>query len=708
MPAPPRRRAWPLAATVALLAACAAPAAATAAPDWAAPKLLPDDASSWQGPTALGVDAEGRATFGQLSITSISPVDTQARLLAALPGDPFAEQFGIGTGGGTAPAGVSLAVGADGSAAACLTEVVGSNPGTDPLRRRVLYRPAGATTWEAPAPLTQDTVRSGFYVECQPVVGPDGTAAVATRRTTVDAEPRRTQVFLTVHRPGGTWTAPQAVSGAGSTGYGNVVGVDTAGNVTIAWDERYAGNATASTADDLSSVKVATRAASNGVLGVAQTLTPEATRSAGAPRLAVGPDGTAVIGFQFNGSSATEYQAWGAARDGASGAWSAPQQLVSDAAASSVVTAVGVAPDRTQYLTYWRQATVSSDSQAGMIRRSPGGAFSGELGVGPKNTSYPDGGFAFLDNDAVFVFEDAIGAGGGDPGLHITEAIRWRAGAAAPDAARDLLPPGTDSQFGRVASDNQGGVFATFERYAAEFAPYGRTQVVAFDASPPRAVSVAVPATGTAGAAIAMAATFADLWSSVASTAWDFGDGTTGAGPSVGHTYAAPGTYTVTVTGVDPLGNARSVTRQISVGAPAPAGQGTTPVIDRTAPTIALTQPSCPKRLSRTRCAKRRAERARWRTLRGTVSDAGGSGVARVEVAIARRSGKRLYVLKSGRFRKGTAKAFPATVTRATVNGAAWSLRLPALARGTYLVRVRAVDGAGNASKLLARTLKLR
>jgi hypothetical protein len=50
--------------------------------------------------------------------------------------------------------------------------------------------------------------------------------------------------------------------------------------------------------------------------------------------------------------------------------------------------------------------------------------------------------------------------------------------------------------------------------------------------------------------------------------AWDFGDGTTAVGPSVEHSYAKGGAYTVTLTVTDRGGNVRSLTHAISVLGP--------------------------------------------------------------------------------------------------------------------------------------------
>jgi len=47
--------------------------------------------------------------------------------------------------------------------------------------------------------------------------------------------------------------------------------------------------------------------------------------------------------------------------------------------------------------------------------------------------------------------------------------------------------------------------------------------------------------------------------------AWDFGDGTKAKGASVSHTFAKPGTYTVSLTATDRGGNTSTVSRQIAV-----------------------------------------------------------------------------------------------------------------------------------------------
>jgi hypothetical protein len=300
---------------------------------------------------------------------------------------------------------------------------------------------------------------------------------------------------------------------------------------------------------------------------------------------------------------------------------------------------------------------------------------------------------AFAGSDAIMAWTGFTPGGGND----VIQSARWRAGAASADAFRDLdtLSGPVGIGTGSVVSDGDGGV-------GVFWATSTKVRVAAYDGGAPHTLSTGIPATGTAGAPVAMAASFVDLWSALgAPPSWTFGDGATGSGDSVAHSYAAPGTYAVTVRAHDVRGNERITTGTVTITAapgspppaPVPAGK------DITAPTVTLTLPKCARRLVRAPC-----------TITGKVADDRG-GALRVEVSVVRGAkgkGKKVLALAGAKLRQMTTSAASRAFVRGTVRGATWSLTLPKLRTGTWTVRVRATDAGGNVSHVVSRKITLR
>lgn len=86
---------------------------------------------------------------------------------------------------------------------------------------------------------------------------------------------------------------------------------------------------------------------------------------------------------------------------------------------------------------------------------------------------------------------------------------------------------------------------------------------------PPAARMTASPASGTAPIRVTFdGSTSSDPDGTISSHAWNFGDGTTGTGSIVDHTYSSPGTFTAVLTVTDNKGSAGSAQTTITVGPP--------------------------------------------------------------------------------------------------------------------------------------------
>jgi hypothetical protein len=655
--------------TAALIGTAAlAPATALAAPDWTPSQQVLTSTGPFAG-ASLGFADGGQALATQLEVFGLPPaaLQTRIRVLHRATGAAWTPELTIDSTAtaipGTTP---ELAVAPNGAAVIAWQELTGPAIG-GPSRTRAAYR-APAGSWEAP--VTMATVAGGATTNLVVAIAPNGTAAVLLEHPD-PADSANQQVDAITHGPGG-WSSVQRLSPAGQSAEYPTVAFDDAGTATAAWSQRFA-----STRYTIISRR---RSASTGLWNAVEDITgSDITKSYNRPRLGVGADGRAVVAFQ---SSLSPIDVFAATRGSGTSAWSPASRVVTSGTASSSPLAAGVAPDGASYILYKFQGLGSNQDGVGLLRAPSGGSWSAHARISSAGFTASQGGLAFRGADALAAWntDDSI------------EGTRWAAGAPAPEVFRTLAA--TNQGPTQVISDRDGSVVVAFTPSA------GTSDALAFDGGAPRLTGANVPASATAGTPTAMSAAFADAWSPLAAgPTWEFGDGATATGPAVSHTYSTPGSYTVTVHSADALGNDRAQTFGIAVSAAS----------DSVRPRVTLALPVCRKKLSKAACKRLRATRGAWRTLRGAVSDpAPSSGIARVEVTAYRKAGSSFLALSGKRFRTvKTRAAAERSVTRVSPKGGAWSLRLPALSKGTWTFRVQAVDRAGHVSRAAVRTVRL-
>lgn len=90
-------------------------------------------------------------------------------------------------------------------------------------------------------------------------------------------------------------------------------------------------------------------------------------------------------------------------------------------------------------------------------------------------------------------------------------------------------------------------------------------QSAGYDAAGPQLRSLSVPAAGNARQPLSFSVSPLDVWSAFGGTSWGFGDGNSASGTSATHTFANVGSYQVTLTSADSLGNTTSTSATISI-----------------------------------------------------------------------------------------------------------------------------------------------
>ena len=176
---------------------------------WSRPRALPE---GWFAPS-IAFDGAGRAVAAYTQVLSTSPVATRVAVADMRAADEWVDGFEINSTEGDIPYEITLGVGANGTAAACVTSRT-SMEATAKMRHRVVYRPAGGRTWEDPVEIVagSEIVASDVGVH----VAPNGLAVVvAARADGPQGDSQVGSVFVSAHPANGTWTIPQQVSTPG-------------------------------------------------------------------------------------------------------------------------------------------------------------------------------------------------------------------------------------------------------------------------------------------------------------------------------------------------------------------------------------------------------------------------------------------------------------------------------------------------------------
>jgi hypothetical protein len=279
--------------------------------------------------------------------------------------------------------------------------------------------------------------------------------------------------------------------------------------------------------------------------------------------------------------------------------------------------------------------TRSSGATLQASTRSDLGAFAAPTAIGPAAMGVTYfGGEVAIDPAGV-----AIATINGSNGLKSA-----RTAGASWNAVNDVATSGNPNA-AQIGADAQGNAAVAFSATNASFT--NSIMAAGFDGAGPRLDDIVFPANAATGQAFSYSVSPIDVWSTVASTAWAFGEGSSATGASGSFTYPAAGGFAATVTSTDSRGNQSSAVRNVTVsGAGGPGGGG-----DTTAPVFASARLT-----NKTFAVNRRGaaeQPASARAKRGTTFVYSLSEAGRVVFTIQRAlPGRRV----AGRCRKPTAR----------------------------------------------------
>ncbi len=496
-------------------------APALAAPGWLAPTNLSVGGEDGEGPqVAAGPQGEVVAIW-----ESDDGSDTSIETASRPPGGIWSAPTQL-TAPGLDAYDPEIAIGSQGEAIAIWARVDGGKP-----LIQAATRPVGGS-WSAGTNLStpgQQADRPQIAIDAQ------GNAIAAWERS----DGSHYIVQAATRPPGGSWSAPDDLSAAGQNATNPMLAVNPGGEAITVW-ERYNGSHFV--------VQVATRDAGGG--WSAATNLSAAAKDGTRPRVALDPGGDAVV--LWRSGDGTDLIVETASRPPGS-SWSAPAELTApglDAYAPRIaIDAQGNA------IAAWER----SDGSHYIVQaatRPPGGSWSA-----PASLSAPD-----HDAGRPAIGVNAVGSTivswSRSDGSHYIVQAAARPPAGTWSASVDLSAPSQDAYAPELATDPWGDAVAVWE---GDDGSHSIVQGAGYDATAPQLAGLSIPTRGRAGVPVPFSVSPLDVWSGLGGTDWSFGDGAAGAGVGVKHAYARAGTYQVTVTAADLLGNSTSTAAAIAI-----------------------------------------------------------------------------------------------------------------------------------------------
>jgi hypothetical protein len=244
-------------------------------------------------------------------------------------------------------------------------------------------------------------------------------------------------------------------------------------------------------------------------------------------------------------------------RGAATNAWTPARQLFPPGPdALAPVVAVNKRGDG---VIVWSSSDPSTGLSVAASVRRPGRAWGKPVVLATTKTGALAPQVAIDDRgDIVAVWQHSTG------GFSRVQASNLAAGTSTWSPARSLSKVGADAVTPQVALDADGDGAVAWARYG------GQSFVIqgdGYDGSGPLLSKLSIPISGVVGKRVIFAVTPMDVWTTVRTIRWSFGDGTVGSGRLTGHVYKRAGRYQATVTAADAFGHARSVKRWIRIEA---------------------------------------------------------------------------------------------------------------------------------------------